>query len=132
MARLRKVLSTPKKTSPNGFDAPARMALLSAAPASPDFKIETLALLADSNCASTASLTANESCETTTSSVALDAGAVVGCVGTVGAVVGCGAIVGATVGALVGALVGRTAVGVAPAQAAKRMIVVKTRIEMKR
>src|SRR5581483_8684655 len=107
-ARLKNVLSTPKNTSPSGLEVPARIALFNAAPASPDLRICTIALFAVSNSFSTSSLTAKESCETTTSGVVPDE---------------TGAAVGAVVGGadMVGALVDGAAVGNAPAHAARAL-----------
>ncbi len=56
MARLKKVLSTPKKTSARGVSL-LRMALFSAEPVSPDLRNSILALLASSKTAITSSLT---------------------------------------------------------------------------
>src|SRR3979411_1869371 len=59
-ARLRKVLSTPKKTSPTGFDL-VRITWLSAAPASPACRTLTLTPVCFVKAASTDFDTANES-----------------------------------------------------------------------
>src|SRR5262249_7329907 len=114
-ARLRKVLSTPKNASASGLSL-AMIALLSAAPASPDFRICTLTPACCSKALSTLSLTLKLSWVMTISvfppevagagavvaaRAAVGAGALVGA----GAAVGCAAVAaGAAVGA--GALVG--------------------------
>src|ERR1700759_5054384 len=59
-ARERNVLSTPKNTSPIGFDL-VRITWLSAAPASPDCRIFTLMPVCFVKAASTGFDTANES-----------------------------------------------------------------------
>src|SRR3954464_900972 len=75
-ARERKVLSTPKNTSPMGLDL-VRTTWLSAAPASPDWRIFTLMPLCSVKSASTDFETANESWVTSVMVVgdAADAGA---------------------------------------------------------
>src|SRR5262249_13570035 len=94
-ARLRKVLSTPKNTSASGLSL-LMIALFSAAPASPDFRIWTVAPDCYSNALGPTSLTLKLSWVMTISFSPAADGALV----AAGTLVGCGAPVAA--GALVG------------------------------
>src|SRR6478672_13859987 len=76
-ARERKVLSTPKNTSPIGFDL-VRTTWLSAAPASPDCKTFTVVPVCFVKAASTDLDTANESCVTSVMVVGVAADAAAG------------------------------------------------------
>src|SRR5690606_22470184 len=80
-ARLRKVLSTPKKRSASGASL-LRMILLSASPASPSVRICTRALCSVSNWRSTSSPMAKESCVATVSVAGCGAASWEGATGT--------------------------------------------------